>query len=272
MTRRGNAAVRAEPAGVGISTARDPLAREVRLLGSLLGQVIVEQAGARMLETVETIRLRTVALRRQPDRETRDRLERELATALDALTIDEAEAVVRAFTLYFRLLNIASERDRVRRLRQRERAAREGDSASPVHDAVRRLAAAGNDAHEIEALVGRLRVTPVLTAHPTEARRRTLLVAQRRIADLAAGLDDPHLTRSEDAEIRRRLRAEITLLWRTADLRATRPMPLDEVRTAMAIFDETLFTLAPHLLRTLDGALDAADGLDRGRRHGAAAR
>jgi hypothetical protein len=69
MTRRGNAAVRAEPAGVGISTARDPLAREVRLLGSRLGQVIVEQAGARMLETVETIRLRTIALRRQPDRE-----------------------------------------------------------------------------------------------------------------------------------------------------------------------------------------------------------
>jgi phosphoenolpyruvate carboxylase len=263
MTRRVNAAVRAEPAAIGVASARDPLAREVRLLGSLLGQVIVEQAGPAMLETVETIRRRTIALRRDPDPTSRERLAGELAAVLDALTIDEAETVVRAFTLYFRLLNIATERDRVRRLRKRERVARDGVLPDSLADVVRRLREAGHSPEAIAALVGRLQVTPVLTAHPTEARRRTLLTAQRRISELASRLDDPRLPRSEDDEIRRRLREEITLLWRTADLRSTRPSPLDEVRTAMAIFDETLFTLAPRLLRALDGALDD-DGTVRG--------
>ena len=93
--------------------------------------------------------------------------------------------------------------------------------------------------------VGRLAVDPVLTAHPTEARRRTMLVALRRCAILLARLDDPRLTPSEDREVRRRLREEITLLWRTSDLRIVSPTPLDEVRTAMAFFDATLFTRRP---------------------------
>ena len=92
-------------------------------------------------------------------------------------------------------------------------------------------------------------VTPVLTAHPTEARRRTILVALRRCGDLLARMDDPRLTPSEDRDVRRRLREEITLLWRTSDLRPIAPAPLDEVRTAMAFFDATLFTLAPRLAR-----------------------
>jgi phosphoenolpyruvate carboxylase len=89
-----------------------------------------------------------------------------------------------------------------------------------------------------------------------------LLVALRRCAVLLEGLDDPRLTPTEDREIRRRLREEITLLWRTSDLRAVAPEPLDEVRTAMAVFDATLFTLVPRLYRATDAALDL--GADRG--------
>ena len=96
----------------------------------------------------------------------------------------------------------------------------------------------------------------MLTAHPTEARRRTALVALRRCAGLLERLDDPRLMPSEDREVRRRLREEITLLWRTSDLRSVAPTPLDEVRTAMAFFDATLFTVVPRLYRALDGALD----------------
>jgi phosphoenolpyruvate carboxylase len=96
----------------------------------------------------------------------------------------------------------------------------------------------------------------VLTAHPTEARRRTVLVGLRRCAVLLERLDDQRLTPSEDAEIRRRLREEITILWRTSDLRSVVPSPLDEVRTAMAFFDATLFTLVPRLYRAVDAALD----------------
>ncbi len=100
----------------------------------------------------------------------------------------------------------------------------------------------------------------MFTAHPTEARRRTTLVALRRCAILLARLDDPRLTPSEDREVRRRLREEITLLWRTSGLRLVRPTPLDEVRTAMAFFDATLFTVIPRLYRALDAALDPPTG------------
>ena len=106
------------------------------------------------------------------------------------------------------------------------------------------------------ALLARMEVHPVLTAHPTEARRRTLLVAQRRIRRLLDAMDDPLTTPDEDADLRRRLREEITLLWHTGDLRAIAPTPLDEVRSALAIFDETLFVAIPRLGRAVDRALD----------------
>ena len=109
-------------------------------------------------------------------------------------------------------------------------------------------------------------MAPVLTAHPTEARRRTLLLALRRVARLVEQLDDPRLTPSEDRDLRRRLREEVTLLWRTAELRSISPSPLDEVRSAMVFFDETLFRVTPIVIRALDGALDRAPRRPGGRR------
>jgi phosphoenolpyruvate carboxylase len=249
---RATPAVAAEPLGIGTAGARDPLAVEVRLLGALLGQVISEQAGPELFATVERIRRRTIALRRDDDPLERARLDEELR----ALDLGAAEAVISAFALYFGLVNLAEARGRVRALRRRERAARDGVLDDSVADAVGRLRRLGRSDVELDALVGRLSVAPVLTAHPTEARRRTTLVALRRCAALLERLDDPRLTPSEDREVRRRLREEITLLWRTSDLRLVSPAPLDEVRTAMAFFDSTLFTVVPRLYRALDGALD----------------
>ena len=131
---------------------------------------------------------------------------------------------------------------------------------------IRRLRRWGRTDDELDRAIERLAISPVLTAHPTEARRRTLLVALRRLAALLERLDDPRLTPAEDGEIRRRLREEITILWRTSDLRTVVPSPLDEVRTAMAFFDATLFTLVPRLYRAMDAALD-----DRPTRGGPAA-
>jgi len=258
-----NPAVRAEPTGVGSAGARNPLAREVRLLGSLLGQVIVEQAGLPLLETVERIRRRMIELRRRPDPDERARLAAEIA----ALDLETAEAVIRAFSCYFQLVNLAEERDRVRSLRHRARAARGGPVPDSAADALLGLVADGHPLTELEAIVGRLRISPVLTAHPTEARRRTVLVALRRIARLLERLDDPRLTPAEDADLRRRLREEITIFWRTGELRAGQLSPLDEVRTAMVFFDETLYSLAPAVYRELDAALDRArEATRRGRR------
>ena len=251
-----DAAVAAEPLGIGSAGARDPLAHEVRLLGALLGQVIAEQAGPALFATVEQIRRRTIALRRNDDPVERQRLDDELR----ALELGGTEAVINAFALYFGLVNLAEARARVRALRRRERAARDGILDNSVADAVARLRLLGQTDAGLDALVGRLVVAPVFTAHPTEARRRTVLVALRRCAVLLARLDDPRLTPSEDRDLRRGLREEITLLWRTSDLRLVSPTPLDEVRTAMAFFDATLFTAVPRLYRALDSALDPPTG------------
>ena len=255
-----SAAVAAEPLGIGTAGARDPLAVEVRLLGALLGQVISEQAGPELFALVERIRKRTIALRRDDDPLERARLDEELR----ALDLDAAEAVIGAFALYFGLVNLAEARGQVRALRRRERAARDGVLDDSVAHAVASLRRLGRTDEQLDALIGRLAIGPVLTAHPTEARRRTALVALGRCAVLLARLDDPRLTPSEDREVRRRLREEITLLWRTSDLRLIRPTPLDEVRTAMAFFDATLFTVIPRLYRALDAALDPPAGRSDG--------
>ncbi len=248
----------AEPAGPGLRRARDPLARDVRLLGALLGQVIAEQGGREMFALVERIRRRTIALRRggeprlEPDVE-----RRRLGAEIAGLDLDRAAAVARAFTLYFQLVNLAEERQRIRVLRARARTARGGVIDDSIADAVERLLPI-HGAAGVEAMLRGTVVHPVLTAHPTEARRRTLLVALRRIRRLLDALDDPLTTPDEDADLRRRLREEITILWHTGDLRTVVPAPLDEVRSALAIFDETLFTVVPGFHRAIDRALDAA--------------
>lgn len=268
-----NAAVRAEPAGIGTAGARDPLAREVKLLGALLGQVIAEQAGEPLLATIEAIRARAKAGRRaSSDPAGRRQDDAEPITViedLDQLDLATIESIIRAFGLYFQVINVAEERAWVRSLRRRERASRGSPLPDSLAAAIDRLVADGIPPARIEALAGRLSVAPVLTAHPTEARRRTLLLALRRIARLVEELDDPRLAPSDDRDLRRRLREEITLLWRTAELRSIAPSPLDEVRSAMVFFDETLFRVTPIVVRELDAALDRA-GRDGATRSGSA--
>jgi len=123
-----NDAVRAEPAGTGTGRARDPLALEVRLLGSLLGQVIAEQAGRELLDLVERVRRTTIRLRRGDEPALRGGLVAELA----ALEPDRAEIVICAFSLYFRLVNLAEERELVRSARRGDR---ERSGSRPAPDA-----------------------------------------------------------------------------------------------------------------------------------------
>ncbi len=252
----------AEPPGPGLRRARDPLARDVRLLGALLGQVIAEQGGPKLFALVERIRRRTIALRQVGEPRIEPDVERQrLAAEIGGLDLDHAAAVARAFTLYFQLVNLAEERQRIRTLRRRARAARSGSIDDSVAEAVERLLPV-HGAAGVEVMLRQVVVHPVLTAHPTEARRRTLLVALRRIRWLLDALDDPLTTPDEDADLRRRLREEITILWHTGDLRTVMPAPLDEVRSALAIFDETLFTVVPRFHRAVDRALDAARSTD----------
>jgi phosphoenolpyruvate carboxylase len=247
------AATLAEPRSVAAAGARDPLAREVKLLGALLGQVIAEQGGPELLELVERCRRRSIEFRETGD----EAAERALAAELDSLDANEAESLARAFSLYFQLVNLAEERDLVRRLRSDQRT-----SGPPVEGtpdaAVEWLLERGWSRDDAAALLSRMRISPVLTAHPTEARRRTMLTALRRCYRLLEQLDDPRLGATDDADIRRRLREEISILWRSLAVRRLAPTPIDEVRTALTFFDETIFRAVPRVYRAFDRALDRA--------------
>ena len=228
----------------------DSLSREVKLLGALLGQVIAEQGGPELLDLVERSRLRSIAFRETGDEEA----EAALAAELDSLEVAQAEALTNAFSLYFQLINLAEERDAVRRLRDEQRVSGKPAEGSP-DSAIDWLLERGWTAERIVQLLGRMRISPVLTAHPTEARRRTMLTALRRCYRLVEQLDDPRLGPADDAEIRRLLREEISILWRSSAVRRLTPSPMDEVRTAMTFFDETLFRVVPRVYRLFDRAL-----------------
>jgi phosphoenolpyruvate carboxylase len=240
---------------VAASGARDTLSREVKLLGALLGQVISEQGGPDLLDLVERSRLRSIAFRETGD----EAAESALAAELDSLEVGQAEALATAFSLYFQLVNLAEERESVRRLRA-DRHATGSPAEGSADAAIDWLSERDWTSERIVELLGRMRVSPVLTAHPTEARRRTMLTALRRCYRLLEQMDDSRNGPAEDAEIRRRLREEISILWRSSAVRRLAPSPMDEVRTAMTFFDETLFRVVPRVYRLFDGALDRTDG------------
>ena len=171
---------RAEPAGIGSARARDPLALEVRLLGALLGQVIVEQAGEAIFDLVERLRLAAIAFRNDDDPAVRGRLEAEL----DALELADAEAVITAFSLYFQLVNLAEARARVRTLRRRERAGtrwrarrlgRRGGRASSVAPGAPRPTSTGSSSD-----CRSRRSSPPTRPRPAGGRRSWLCVAAPR--------------------------------------------------------------------------------------------
>src|SRR5580692_4686360 len=228
--------------------------RDVRMLGEILGQVISEADGPGLLADVEELRHRVIAAR-MPDG-VEAAADDDIAALVASWPLARAEAVARAFTVYFHLANLAEERQRIRTLRERD------TGTAPVRESL--AAAIGTlgrllDPGQQADLIGRLEVHPVLTAHPTEARRRAVTEALRRISVQLELMDTPQLGASGYAEAERRLWEEIDLLWRTSALRSQAMQPLDEVRSGAAVFDETLFRLAPSVYRALDRALQGDD-------------
>lgn len=229
----------------------DQLRADVRLLGSLLGTVLTESGGQELLDDVEQLRALTIAAYNgEPDA---------LASAeqlVEAFTPQRAEEVARAFTCYFHLVNLAEEYHRVRTLRSRDLATPDGTSLR-TDTLAGAVAALRNEVGEEETAkrIAALEFRPVLTAHPTEARRRAVASSIRRISTQLSKLDDARLGSSARTDIRRQLLGEIDVLWRTSPLRIAKPSPLDEVRTAMAVFDDTLFEQIPFIYRAFDNIL-----------------
>ena len=231
---RPSRAIRTRPSApsrptIGTGRARDPLALEVRLLGSLLGQVIAEQAGRELLDLVERVRRTTIRLRRGDDPALRSRSRRRArgARARSGRGRRSARSACTSGSSTSPRSASWSGRPGARDRRDRASAGARpsaGERARRLAARRRRLAAPirrerGRRSRPPSPRSGS---RPVLTAHPTEARRRTVLIALRRIDRLLGRLADRDIAAAEDRDARRRLREEITLLWRTADLRATR--------------------------------------------------
>jgi phosphoenolpyruvate carboxylase len=221
----------------------------VRRLGSLLGRVIADSGGASLLRDVE--KLRGLVIRARDD----GRYERDAERLVAAWPLDRAEMVARAFTCYFHLANLAEEQHRARVIRERDR------GTTPMSESLAATVAELRPKlgrKRFDALVENLRVHPVFTAHPTEARRRAVVTAIRRVGEQMEKLDDPRISDPERREAERRLLEEVDSLWRTAQVRRAHVTPLDEVRSLMAIFDETVFRMVPEVLRSFDSALGRA--------------
>jgi phosphoenolpyruvate carboxylase len=213
-----------------------PLRRDVRLLGATLGTVLLEQEGAAVFEAEERIRLLARDARGAGDVGA-------IRAAVRTLSPEDQPKVLRAFALYFQLANIAEQHHRLRRRRQyaaEPRAPRES-----LAEAFERLTDVDPD--ELRRRASRVSLELVLTAHPTEATRRTILLAHVRIARLLAALDAAE-TAPERARIEGELAEQITILWQTDEVRHGRPRPADELRHGLWFFEHSLIDASERLL------------------------
>lgn len=232
---------------------RDQLSEQIHQLGDLLGETLIEQEGQPLFELVEEVRALAKA-HRAGDRESGVRL----LERIESLPLPEARGVVKAFSSYFALVNLAEEQERVRVLRRRAVQARA--AGRPVDEtmeaALLALRDQGMSADEARALLSGLLVMPVFTAHPTEAKRRTVLLKLADVAEALERLDSGTLTPRETETELEWLRELIVSLWETEDTRRTRPTVLDEVRGVLYYFEHTLFDLVPEMEARLRRALE----------------
>ncbi|HTV14364.1 MAG TPA: phosphoenolpyruvate carboxylase, partial [Acidobacteriaceae bacterium] len=246
-----------------------PLRRDVRSLGLLLGRVLREQAGEALFQKVEE--LRQSAIRRRElqgkgqAREAEDLMQMAVLK-VNALPVDQAYRLSRAFAFYFELINLAETNHRKRRRLSLQisgdvdhREAQRGE----LRGTLRAMREAGISAEKALQWLSKVRVVPVFTAHPTEIARRTVLMKRRRMGEFLEHLDripvpDEALTALEES-----LTAEITALWQTDEVRSRRPAVADEIRMGLDYYDVSLFETLPGLYEEVRAALKSEYGVDR---------
>jgi len=235
----------------------DHLRAQVKLLGTLLGQVLLQFAGADVLEAVETLRRGFAELQQQEDQQRRT----ELMTLIDAMPADKVELVVRAFSSYFKLVNVAEEsfahRNR-RGMLSHGMPLWEGSFDRTVAG----LKAQGMAVDTLQEMVNRLHYAPVFTAHPTEARRRAVMEGIRRIFLICDRLYSPTLGMNDQRELETELTAEIQVMWRTDELRSAKLEVRDEVRNGLYYVRESLFEAVPKAYYHFEKALRKHYGVD----------
>ncbi|CAH8773167.1 phosphoenolpyruvate carboxylase [Paenibacillus dendritiformis] len=228
------------------------LRRDVRFLGNILGEVLVHQGGNELLDIVEKIReisksLRAVFL---PE------LYEEFKQLINTLNPDIRHQVIRAFAIYFQLVNIAEQNHRVRRKRDYERSAGETVQPGSIESVILELKERNCSEAELRQILDSISLELVMTAHPTEAMRRAILDIHKRIAEDMMLLDNPTLTYREREQLRDKLLNEVITLWQTDELRDRKPTVLDEVRNGLYYINETLFDVLPEVYQELERCLD----------------
>src|SRR5216683_7050780 len=237
-----------EYAGHSETPAKDyPLRRDVSALGALLGQVLVEQAGQELFDTVETLRQLMI--------EHRYRIYKGVASASELvvqaqeviarMTLETTYQVTKAFAIYFGLTNLAETNHRKRRWRASQSGPENGPPATSFHGTLLRLKHAGLSAKQALAALQAIKVTPVFTAHPTEAARGTVLLKLGRIAEQLERMDRLSLTPAEKENCDDVISAEITALWQTDEVRHAKPTVNDEIRMGLRYFKLALFEALP---------------------------
>src|SRR6202522_2133979 len=242
-----------------------PLRRDVRSLGTLLGDVLREQAGEDLFDHVEALRQGTIRRRDAEARGVEEEAALHAATALElvhSLPAERAILLTRAFAFYFELINLAETNHRKRRriaLRLSGQAGRQRGSLAGTLTEMRRV---GISADEALVWLKRVLIVPVFTAHPTEIARRSVMFKRRRIGDFLGRLDRIPVPEQDLARLEQFLMAEITSLWQTDEVRSRRPTVYDEIKMGLDYYDVSIFETLPSLYREISEALNASYGLE----------
>ncbi len=228
------------------------LSNTIHFLGEILGQVIAEQESQAAFALEESVRLLSKA-RRRGERSSGQ----ELTELIRGMDVDQARVIAASFNLYFDLVNLAEENQRVQVLRQQEQENYPAPRRESIWEAIAMLAEQGVATDQMRDLLERLHIELVLTAHPTEAKRRTILSKTQRIADILYNLNLREYLPRELGVYRHELHAEITAFWLTERARTDRPTVTDEVRTGLYFLESVFWGILPKIYADLDQALGA---------------
>lgn len=235
-----------------------PLRDDIRLLGRVLGDTIRDQEGTDIFDLVERIRQTSIRFHRDNDEAARHALE----AILNDLSAAQTVQIVRAFSYFSHLANIAEDQHHIRRTRAHTLAGALPRAGTIAH-AINRARAAGLGAAELRTFFDRALVSPVLTAHPTEVRRKSTLDREMEIAHLLDRRGRVQLTADELAASDERLRQAVLTLWQTNMLRRNKLTVLDEVANGLSYYDDTFLQEVPRLFGAVEDDLDAADPENR---------
>jgi phosphoenolpyruvate carboxylase len=229
------------------------LRNDIRLLGRILGDTVRDQEGADVFDLVERIRQTSIRFHRDEDRQAR----RELETMLDSMSIAETVRIVRAFAYFSHLANIAEDHNNIRQMRARS--AKGGARAGLLTETLLHAQAKGFSAADLRKFFAGALVSPVLTAHPTEVRRKSTMDREMEISALLDRRERVQFTPEEREANDEQLRREVLTLWQTNMLRRTKLTVLDEVANGLAFYDYTLLREVPRLLCALEDRLNSGD-------------